>query len=105
MEMRLGLFDRDGEGVVVSVAADGALALGGKAVVGCLPPEGALNLTRPPPPPPKTPPKVIPGGAKNFKNFPRRERLEPRLIAVAAFVAAETKLEPSIGRKVIEIGC
>jgi hypothetical protein len=27
------------------------------------------------------------------------------LITVAAFVAAETELKPSIGRKVIEIGC
>jgi hypothetical protein len=27
------------------------------------------------------------------------------LITVAAFVASETELKPSVGRKVIEIGC
>src|SRR5262245_53523639 len=88
MEMRLGLFDRYGEGVVVSFAADGELDL-----ISALPRVSQNS------------PEDVSGGAKHVGIYSRREWLKPRLVTVAAFVAAEAELKPSIGRKVIEIGC
>src|SRR5262249_21337141 len=87
MEVWFGLFDRDGEGVVVGLAADGALDF-----ISALP-RASQHAS-----------EDVPGGAEHVRNDPGGVGLEPRLITVAAFVAAETELKPSVGRKVVEIG-
>src|SRR6185436_11212326 len=88
MKVRLGLFDRDGEGVVVSFTAYGTLDFVGAG------PGAAQNSS-----------EDVPSRAEHIRNYPGRVWLKPGLITIAAFVAAETKLKPSVGRKVIEIGC